>query len=659
MFASFKEYITKNIAQESERVYLWLPLFMICGILSYFIFSNTLFALCAFIPTIILFALYFKFRRFTILAASFFLLGLFAMGFRVHSLNTPTIPHDIRDEKISARVLEVERRPNNMHLLLNEVLVLDAKSENAKTLNGIGKIRVTLNFGQKEYPNVGDSIIANVMLFAPTAQMAPSSVNLYENLFFKGIAASGYVKSLMQIERVDSGSESARDVVSRNIRRNLPRNAAAVATALITGENTVRNVLQDAYRGSGIIHLLSISGAHMTLIAALIFLLIRSLLSFIPTISLKHDSKKIAAIITLFVSAFYLHLSGGAIPAVRAFMITALVLAGIIFSRPVFNVRSLAVVAIAMLMARPENVFSASFQMSFLAVFLVMEIYRRLPALVRNMENPLLKNICISMLVSIGASVVIMPTLLYYFNKFSLLSFITNIIAEPVFSLLIMPALALSVFLMGFSGVFIYPLKIAGFGIEILNNIALKTAEVPFMQMEMKIISTASFVIMLFGVLWYLIWSAKWRRWGIVILAFGFILGVSQDLTPDVIISPNHDSIGFKTRDAKLYVKQARRDTFIKSVWGQKYGLTDDISLVDANLVCTVNECSYEKHGQKLLWDLSSAKARCDVYNLVVNKSGLNCGAPAASKNNIPGAVLLWFKKDGIKVQELNSAFLK
>ena len=80
-----------------------------------------------------------------------------------------------------------------------------------------------------------------------------------------------------------------------------------------------RDVMRD-YRESGLAHMLSISGLHMSLFAGLAFLMMRRGLALIPALALRHPIKKWAAAFALVLTTLYLLLSGGSVPTQRAWI---------------------------------------------------------------------------------------------------------------------------------------------------------------------------------------------------------------------------------------------------------------------------------------------------------------------------------------------------
>jgi len=87
-------------------------------------------------------------------------------------------------------------------------------------------------------------------------------------------------------------TEGIRRHVGDRIAEIVPGDDGKVAAALINGEQSaIPQTLQEAYRVSGIAHLLSISGVHMSLLAGIVFLIVRRVLALTP-LAVRTDIKK-------------------------------------------------------------------------------------------------------------------------------------------------------------------------------------------------------------------------------------------------------------------------------------------------------------------------------------------------------------------------------
>ena len=127
---------------------------------------------------------------------------------------------------------------------------------------------------------------------------------------------------------------------------------------------------------SSLAHVLSVSGYHMALVAGVVFFVIRAGPALVPGLALRYPVKKWAAAVALAAAAFYLELSGAEVATQRSFIMTAVVLIGVLVDRPTLTMRTIAVAALAVMLVVPEAVIHPSFQMSFAATLALIGAYQ-------------------------------------------------------------------------------------------------------------------------------------------------------------------------------------------------------------------------------------------------------------------------------------------
>jgi competence protein ComEC len=129
--------------------------------------------------------------------------------------------------------------------------------------------------------------------------------------------------------------------------------------AILIGETAkLDKVWTEQYRSTGTFHALVISGAHVAVLAAFLLFLLR--ICFIPPTP--------ANLLTVLASWLYALVTGWQAPVVRSAAGFSLFMIGRLFYRESRIMNLLAAVAIGFLVLDPEQMFDASFQLSFLAV---------------------------------------------------------------------------------------------------------------------------------------------------------------------------------------------------------------------------------------------------------------------------------------------------
>jgi competence protein ComEC len=131
----------------------------------------------------------------------------------------------------------------------------------------------------------------------PSEPALPGDYDFGRQAWFAGIGAVGYSLSPPVIEagaaeapadlRLWAAVQWVRQAIGARIAAALPGETGAIATALITGERGgISEATTDVFRDSGILHILSISGFHMAIMAGSVFFLVRLALAAFPSIAL-------------------------------------------------------------------------------------------------------------------------------------------------------------------------------------------------------------------------------------------------------------------------------------------------------------------------------------------------------------------------------------
>ncbi|MBI3334908.1 MAG: ComEC/Rec2 family competence protein [Candidatus Portnoybacteria bacterium] len=224
----------------------------------------------------------------------------------------------------------------------------------------------------------------------------------------------------------------------------LPEPHASYLLAMTIGDDwRIPPSFRDALTRSGTIHIISISGLHMTIIAGAIFVL------FI----LFGLTRAWATLATFVALVFYILLVGAPSPAIRSGIMGMLFLIGYLAGRLSKLFYALLLAAFFMLLWDIKYIYDVSFQLSFgamagLALFYAKfrQWFYRIP---RAKEHWVF-NIIIA---SLAVSVMIFPLTAYHFGRVSWISPIANVFILPL-----MPPTMLLGFLAEFTGFFIQPL---------------------------------------------------------------------------------------------------------------------------------------------------------------------------------------------------------
>jgi len=235
---------------------------------------------------------------------------------------------------------------------------------------------------------------------------------------------------------------------------NMPLKSGAFMRAILLGDRSeLPKHIQKAFKNSGTMHILAISGLHIGLIAFFILYLFR-------LIRINRTFAYVSAILFLI---FFSILTLSRPSVVRAVVMACVFLVGTLLGRRVDMYNSLGAAALFILIKNPKDLFSVGFQLSFIAVLSILYLVPKLTRLIRKDTNFYLRKFVYApAAVSISAWVGTFPLILYYFNIITPVSIISNLFIIPLLSLLLMGGLsfillgwmpAIGVFLAGFNSI--------------------------------------------------------------------------------------------------------------------------------------------------------------------------------------------------------------
>ena len=244
--------------------------------------------------------------------------------------------------------------------------------------------------------------------------------------------------------------------------------APMVRALLIADTHSLSPELRNRYASAGIIHMLSISGLHVGIIAAAMELLFVA--ARLP--------RRAAYIATLCITAMYVAVIGAPAPALRASVMLAVVTFSRLLQRPTSPWAALSLGALVPLM-NPRTVLDIGWQLSVIGIAGLIAS----AALAHRWVAPRFEGwraqVATLALASIVASVVSAPLVTWSFGRLSIIAPITNVAATPVvavlqptlfLALLFAPAPPVAHFLAGAA----HPMLVA------LDDVARAGASVPF-----------------------------------------------------------------------------------------------------------------------------------------------------------------------------------
>lgn len=227
--------------------------------------------------------------------------------------------------------------------------------------------------------------------------------------------------------------------LAERIRSEVPGPQAGVLIALTIGEQSA--ISPDEWRTfwrTGVGHLMSISGLHITMLAALAAWLARWLWLRIPRAALALPARTLAALVGALTATFYALIAGFSVPTQRTLFMILVVAAAVLTRQHIAATRVLLFAVLVVLTIDPWAALSPGFWLSFGAVAAIF--YLALGR--RAVRSP----VAAGARTQIAVTILMVPAGLMLFQEVSLVSPIANALAIPVVSLAVVPLSLLGAF---------------------------------------------------------------------------------------------------------------------------------------------------------------------------------------------------------------------
>lgn len=557
---------------ERERWFLWLPVCLGGGVALYFGWPWPVAPLpLAWLCGLGLPGLFWLFRRQPGWAAAALPVWLLLFGFALVAARADTLAAPVLERRLPAAMLEgrlllVEPRDDGLRLTIAAAAI-----ENLAPERMPARLRVTVR--QTGEPDgaallAGQRVRLRAVLSPPPEPSMPGAYDFARAAWFQRLGAVGTV--LGAVETLPDDTEAAaglraelwlqatRQHVTARILAAIDGPEGAIAAALMTGvRGPIPDAVDDAFRDSGLAHILSISGLHLVLVGGILFAALRGLMALWPWLALHWPIKKLAAIAALIGTAAYMLLSGSALPTQRAFVMVAFGFAAILLDRRAISPRSLALAALFMLLLAPESLLDAGFQMSFAAVACLIAAYEALEARLtrlRAQAGPVkiaLLWVGGAMLTSLVAGFGSGLFAAYHFNRFADYALVANLLASPLVSFIIMPLTMAGFALMplGLEAIALVPL---GWSIDLLIDIARWVAGWPGAVVMIPAMPGWALPAMACGLAWLCLWRRRWRWLGVLPISVALLMPFMLP-QPDILISADAGRIAIRGLDADRY----------------------------------------------------------------------------------------------------------
>lgn len=306
----------------------------------------------------------------------------------------------------------------------------------------------------------GDLLALRATLQLPNPIHVPGVFDYARELARQDTWVTGYARSPALLQRINADTSSwtrarylfehYRTVIGNFFDSHLCAHDAALYRAILLGDRSrLPDETIEGFRASGTLHILAISGMHLSIIAGLLYTITSWLLRRSERIILHCNVRKVSSVITLVIISCYTLLAGGNIPVMRACIMSAVVILAFCSDREKSIFPAIAFGAMLLLSLSPQTLFTASFQLSFAALIAIVSVLPIVKQLLGKSDNPdsppqrLYKRfrrwLIAALLVSSAAVLGTLPVVVYHFHRFPLAGPIANLILEPLICLWALP----------------------------------------------------------------------------------------------------------------------------------------------------------------------------------------------------------------------------
>ncbi len=315
--------------------------------------------------------------------------------------------------------------------VLNQPIIKNEKQQFILEVNSANDIQIkekTLVTTPPSYNiNYGDILCLTGKLSDIEEPVFPNLFNYKTYLQRERIYTRFYVDEIEYIENnsniIKQLSLKVKQDINSKIEKYFMEPVSSVLKSMIIGDkSSIESDLKSDFINTGLIHILVISGLHIGFIVA-IFLFVFKLFN-LPL--------KTVYILTIPAIFFYAILTGSNPPAIRATIMASCILLSLVLDRESLIYNSICLAALIILAYNPQYLFTASMQLSFVATIGIIYFYPKIYNSFSKIKNKFCKYILSIFCVTLSVQIALIPILIFYFGKFSVISFIANILIISV-----------------------------------------------------------------------------------------------------------------------------------------------------------------------------------------------------------------------------------
>jgi competence protein ComEC len=467
----------------------------------------------------------------------------------------------------------------------------------------------------------GQGLRVRARLMPPPTASVPGGYDFARFAWFQRIGAVGKALGPVEPDKRETGEtkqqSSVRDRLAKHVATRLESSAAGIATALATGDQGgVSKEDQEAMRASGLAHLLSVSGLHITAVVAGTMFLSLRLLALSERLALRLPLPLVAAGAGALAGIGYTLITGAQVPTIRSCIAALLVLIGIAMGREAMTLRLVATGAIIVLLFWPEALVGPSFQLSFAAITALVALHE-VPVVQRwtqaGESGPVArigKGIVSLLLTGIAVEVALAPIALFHFHQSGIYGALANMIAIPLTTFVIMPAEALALLCdsIGLGAPFWW---VTGQALAFLLWMAHSVAAMPGAVARLPEVPAGAFALIIAGGVWLLLWRTRMRLLGMIPVALGMIFAAIAP-EPDLLITGDGKHVAIRSDDGRVAILRPRAGDYVRDMLAERSASGDELGDLDtlSGAKCSDDVCLITLMRGGRSWTIAATRSR-------------------------------------------------
>ena len=650
-FRQSRDGVERWLEAEREQLVLWVPVMLGAGIAAWFVLPDAgrwiSFLLTGAAMALAGATMGGRLGRAVLIAGLMATAGCALVWWRADSVMAPVLARPAI-ATFQGRVVRVEQLP------ARELVRLTVTPLGRADLPG--KLRV--NIVQEDLPaGVGRGAVVEMRarLMPPAPPSVPGAYDFARVAWFSGLGATG--KGFAPIKLVPPGETPGADLragLSRHIPGLVEGSGGGIASALATGDQgAISEADADAMRRSGLAHLLSVSGLHVTAVTAAAMFVVLRLLSLSPILALRWRLPLVAAGGGALAAIGYTWLTGAEVPTIRSCVAALIVLLALSMGREAITLRLVAAGALVVLLLWPEALAGPSFQLSFAAVTAIVALHEspRIRGWFERREEGwprrLLRNLGSLLLTGVAVELALMPIALFHFHQAGIYGVLANIIAIPLTTFVIMPLEALSL-LLDMAGLGAPVWWLTARALAFLLWLAHAAASAPGAVAALPAMPGGAYALMVAGGLWIALWRTRVRLVGLAPLALGAAWALLTP-APDLLVTGDGRHLAIRMADGGMALLRDRAGDYTRSTLGENSGAEDealDLLAERPEARCSKDLCLIDAISGPRRWRVAATRSG---YLVPWRAMMTVCGASdivVSERRLPPGCAPRWLKLD-------------